>query len=196
MPAPELVACPNGSKTFQNLVSTLSNVLGSSGIDSEDVSASELLTIMKDYTSNLDEWDPFIANRPKEGECYTRNLVDGGNGKYNLLLLVWRPGEGSRVHDHTKHCCMKILKGRLRETLFSWPDQDLISHGQSSPPVMKKESLLEENEVSYISNSIGLHSVFNPDPENYAVSLHLYTPPAKVCLIFDRATGESSPFRL
>jgi cysteine dioxygenase len=47
---------------------------------------------------------------------------------------------------------MKILKGRLRETLFTWPDQDLISHGQSSPPLKKKESLWEENEVSYISS--------------------------------------------
>jgi hypothetical protein len=90
MSAPELVGvpCSNGSDNFQNLVSTLSSILGPSGIDSEHVSASELLTVMKEYNSNLDEWDPFIANRPKEGECYTRNLVDGGNGKYNLVRLT------------------------------------------------------------------------------------------------------------
>jgi cysteine dioxygenase len=47
---------------------------------------------------------------------------------------------------------MKILKGTLKETLYSWPDQDLISHGQLSPPVMKKETIMHENEVSYISS--------------------------------------------
>ena len=31
---------------------------------------------------------------------YTRNLVDEGNGKFNLMLLCWGEGHASAVHDH------------------------------------------------------------------------------------------------
>ena len=40
---------------------------------------------------------------------YTRNLIDTGHGKYNLILLCWSPGQGTRIHDHSNsHCFMKV----------------------------------------------------------------------------------------
>ena len=40
---------------------------------------------------------------------YTRNLVDEGNGKFNLMLLCWGEGHSSAVHDHSDaHCFMKV----------------------------------------------------------------------------------------
>ena len=53
---------------------------------------------------------------------YTRNLVDTGNGKFNLMILCWGEGHGSSIHDHANsHCFVKILDGTLRETMFAWP---------------------------------------------------------------------------
>ena len=41
---------------------------------------------------------------------YTRNLVDRGNGRYNLIVLCWDSGQGSSIHDHgDSHCFMKVL---------------------------------------------------------------------------------------
>jgi len=53
---------------------------------------------------------------------YTRNLVDSGNERFNLMALCWCEGHGSSVHDHSDaHCFVKVLDGRLKETMFDWP---------------------------------------------------------------------------
>jgi len=180
---------------FHTLVEDLSRVLGpTSGINSADVDPKELQSLMEEYVSNPSEWEKYALADPSRP--YTRNLVDKGNGKSNLLILVWTPGKGSPIHDHANaHCIMKILKGSLKETLFSWPDQCVLNNGEPSPPKVKKETVYQENQVTYMSDQLGLHQVSNPDPENVAVSLHLYTPPNAAvygCHIFDPKTGTAA----
>ena len=54
---------------------------------------------------------------------YTRNLIDAGNGKFNLMCLCWGEGHGSSIHDHAdSHCFVKILRGDLQETMYDWPE--------------------------------------------------------------------------
>ncbi|OJZ83946.1 hypothetical protein ASPFODRAFT_83348 [Aspergillus luchuensis CBS 106.47] len=187
---------PNSSSSngFENLVQDLSDALGpSSGLDSDDIDPMDILRLMERYDSNPDEWLPFALGDSKKN--YTRNLIDEGNGKSNLLILVWSPGKGSAIHDHANaHCVMKILKGSLKETLYAWPDQDKLQNGESSPPQIKKETVYGENQVTYMSDKLGLHRISNPDPNDYAVSLHLYTPPNAAThgfSIFDDKTGRA-----
>ena len=136
---------------FQGLVADIIRILGpSSGINSADVDPLKLQSLMRRYTSNEDEWGKFALNDCSRS--YVRNLIDRGNGKANILLLVWNPGRGSLVHDHSNaHCIMKVLKGSLQETLYHWPDQNLVEHGESSPLSVQKETVYGENEVTYIS---------------------------------------------
>ena len=71
---------------FHQLVQDLSSVLGpSSGIDSADVDPHTLQDLMREYVSNQREWKQYAlgdSSRP-----YTRNLVDKGNGRSNLVRL-------------------------------------------------------------------------------------------------------------
>jgi cysteine dioxygenase len=79
----------HGSKllTFDNLVQDLRAHLGAfSGIDSAAICPEDLKLIMNSYQSNPTEWQRFAFK--DYSRCYTRNLIDEGNGKYNL---VW-PG--------------------------------------------------------------------------------------------------------
>ncbi|KAI9824154.1 MAG: Cysteine dioxygenase [Sarea resinae] len=180
--------------TFDTLVADLSRVLGpSSGIDSDDVDPSVLVKLMEDYVSKYGEWEKYAFS--DYSRAYTRNLVDRGNGRSNLLVLVWTPGKSSPIHDHADaHCVMKVLKGSLRETLYSWPDRNLVNDGQASPLCVKRDTLFTDNQVTYMSDNLGLHKITNPHPEKVAVSLHLYTPPnaAKVgCHMYDEKTGKS-----
>ncbi|KAI9692742.1 MAG: hypothetical protein M1820_009385 [Bogoriella megaspora] len=176
---------------FERLVAALSDILGpSSGINSADVDPEEIQELMRNYVSRESEWRHFaIAD---SSVSYTRNLVDSGNGKSNLLILVWNPGRGSPVHDHAdSHCIMKILKGSLKETLYSMPDP-VKSPG---PLTIKKETIYGEGEVTYMSDDLGLHRVSNPHPTELAVSVHLYTPPnaAKHGFhIFNAETGKAT----
>ncbi|CAN7980751.1 unnamed protein product, partial [Ixodes pacificus] len=121
---------------------------------------------------------------------YTRNLVDEGNGKFNLMILCWSENQGSSIHDHANaHCFMKVLAGQLKEVRFDWPKE---TEGPDSPLKMGEENLLPLNSVAYINDSLGLHRVENPSHSEQAVSLHLYCPPFDQCLMFDQRTGHKS----
>lgn len=90
-----------------------------------------------------------------------------------LLTIQQNPGKGSPIHDHAKaHCIMKILQGTLRETLYSNPDQD-----HTATPQPFKQTMYTQDEVTYISDKIGLHKIENASDTEPAISLHLYTPP-------------------
>ena len=80
--------------TFHKLIHNLSNVLGpSSGLDSEDVDPLDLQRLMESYVSQDSEWEQYaLADTSRH---YTRNLVDEGNGKSNLVLASPRSQPGS-----------------------------------------------------------------------------------------------------
>lgn len=77
--------------------------------------------LMLSYKSNPKEWRKYAKF---DRYTYTRNLVDAGNGKFNLLILCWGEGHSSSVHDHAdSHCFMKMLKGDLREKRYQYPNR-------------------------------------------------------------------------
>ncbi|KAF2433202.1 cysteine dioxygenase [Tothia fuscella] len=180
------------SDDFQQLVTNIKELLGpSSGIDSDDVDPQDLIALMRNYESREKDWLQHAFGDPSRN--YTRNLVDKGNGKSNLLVLVWTPGRGSPIHDHSgAHCVMRILKGSLKETLYDYPDRRLVTRGEGTPLRVRRETVFVENEVTYMSDKIGLHRISNPNPDEIAVSLHLYTPPSSYCNSFNEKTGEST----
>jgi cysteine dioxygenase len=94
---------------FDELVWALKDVLGpSSGLTCDDINVEDLMKLMQGYDSVGDEWKRYAFGDSSRG--YTRNLVDEGNGKSNLLVLVWSPNKGSPIHDHgNAHCCREIL---------------------------------------------------------------------------------------
>ncbi|KAJ5122077.1 hypothetical protein N7448_003207 [Penicillium atrosanguineum] len=182
------------SDAFEKLVEDLSAALGrSSGLDADDVDPMNIQLLMERYISKPSEWESYALGDATRS--YTRNLIDEGNGKSNLLILVWSPKKGSAIHDHANaHCVMKILKGKLQETLYSWPDREKIESGQTSPPQVTRQTIYGENQVTYMSDKLGIHRISNPDPHEFAISLHLYTPPNAAirgfCL-FDEKNGKA-----
>lgn len=125
--------------------------------------------LMLSYQSNAKEWQKFAKfDRYK----YTRNLVDAGNGRFNLMILCWGEGHGSTIHDHSDaHCFMKILKGELREIRYDMPeaasadiDSQLTANNFNEP---KTDSLTETrqtifglNDVAYINGKFWQFLIF------------------------------------
>lgn len=60
---------------------------------------------------------------------------------------------------------------------------------------MRRDTIYETEQVTYMSDRLGLHRVSNPSESEVAISLHLYTPPNAAkhgCHIFDESTGKKS----
>lgn len=110
---------------------------------------------------------------------YTRNLVATDNETFTLLLLVWPKGKSSCIHDHpcSNGCYVKLVDGGI------------IEHRYRLNAEENKLELTAINEaskgaVTYIDDSMGLHSVGNTSKEDIAISLHLYSPPFKSCKVW------------
>lgn len=69
---------------FDQLVAALKDALGpSSGLMSDDVDLNHLTKLMEVYDPNEGGWHSYAMGDASRG--YTRNLVDEGNGKSNLV---------------------------------------------------------------------------------------------------------------
>ncbi len=82
----------------------------------------------------------------------------------------------------------------MKETLYNWPNEEVLNVGRASPLAVKKETVFAENQVTYMSDKVlavvptmetsvdaelpqlGLHKISNPDCNNVAVSLHCQCP--------------------
>lgn len=156
--------------------------------ETNDVNIDYVHTIMQNYKGNMKEWSQYLKFQPNK---YTRNLVDAGNGKFNLMILCWAESQGSSIHNHTNsHCFMKCIQGRLIETRYAWPE-DVPNENQEHPMHVICQTELKDGDVAYINDSIGLHRVENPSHTDTAVTLHLYVPPYDHCNVFDERTGRA-----
>ncbi|XP_053557547.1 cysteine dioxygenase type 1 [Bombina bombina] len=171
-------------QTLDELIQILHEIFASDKVNIEEVQ-----NIVESYESNPQEWMKFAKF---DQYRYTRNLVDEGNGKFNLMILCWGEGHGSSIHDHTNsHCFLKILQGSLKETLYEWPQKK--NNGEM---VKKSEGVLKLDQCAYMNDSIGLHRVENPSHTETAVSLHLYSPPFDQCHTFDQRTGHKNTVKM
>ncbi|XP_045184749.2 cysteine dioxygenase type 1-like isoform X2 [Mercenaria mercenaria] len=168
-------------KSLNDLIEGLHKIFAHDKVNVDFVKA-----FMGMYKSNYKEWKKFAK---WDVHRYTRNLVDAGNGKFNLMVLCWNEAQGSSIHSHADaHCFMKVLDGQVQEQLYDWPSE---SEGEKQMN-LKAVSKYEKNQVAYICDDLGLHRVENPSHSDKAVTLHLYSPPFDECASFDEKTGHKN----
>ena len=79
-------------------------------------------------------------------------MVDDGNGKFNFLILCWGESQGSLIHSHEgASCMMKILKGDLKETRYTWPKK-----GQEAEMQAFQTKIFKKNDVTYINGILDM----------------------------------------
>jgi cysteine dioxygenase len=100
---------------------------------------------------------------------YMRNLVRAGPW-YHLLVLCWKNGQRSPIHDHAGSSCgMRVLRGTLTETLFEFTANGHIK-------AVGSRDLAPGSVVG--SQDFDLHQVSNLQPGTAdLVTLHVYSPP-------------------
>jgi len=173
--------------SLEHLIEELHKAFGEETVDTDRVKG-----LLQTYKSNPNDWKKYVFFDPHR---YTRNLIDNGNGKFNLFALCWSEGQGSAIHSHSDaHCFVKVLHGTLQETIFEWPSQDSSLPSAEEVQPMQQTGIYSygQNGVTYINDDIGLHRMENPSNSEGTVSLHLYTPPFVLCNKFDEMTGHKS----
>ncbi len=54
-----------------------------------------------------------------------------------------------------------MLQGSLKETQYDWPDKEVPSGGGPSPLPSKGETLIAQNEITYIADTVSHHRTFH-----------------------------------
>jgi cysteine dioxygenase len=102
-------------------------------------------------------------------DTYRRNLMHAGPG-YQALILCWRPGQRSPIHDHRGSSCgVRVIKGVATETFFErTPDALIYATGSRE---------LSAGQVCG-SQDDDIHQVSNLQPAGCdLMTLHVYSPP-------------------
>ena len=132
-------------------------------------------SLLEDYDHASGDWERFAHF--DECKPYTRNLVTMGD-RFDLILLCWNPAKFSPIHDHAgANCWFKVCQGDMVEEQF----RDRTS--ESLPPESIARHEFSEGGVAYINDTMALHKVGSMHGRP-AVSLHLYSPPNRVCHTF------------
>jgi cysteine dioxygenase len=100
---------------------------------------------------------------------YMRNLMKGGSW-YNIVILCWKNGQRSPIHDHLgSSCAVRVLRGVATETFFDFaPNGEIRAQGSRE---------LRAGDVCG-SQDTDVHQVSNLQAGNAdLVTLHVYTPP-------------------
>ena len=127
-----------------------------------------LRRLMSDVDVSLEELRPFVAF---SDNGYQRNLVKQG-AQYELLVLCWRSGQASRIHDHDgSSCCFKILQGEATETNFQLTGRTLDGEKLVKPIGSKPYQV----GTVCASTSSHIHKISN-ETEGSLITLHCYSP--------------------
>lgn len=89
---------------------------------------------------------------------------------YEALLICWRSGQRSPIHNHTgSACAARILVGRATETLYQRSALGMLFPARSR--IIPQGGLMS-------CSGDGVHQVANLDPPGRdLVTLHIYSPP-------------------
>ena len=145
---------------------TLSNLLSQFDRHPESIPLDELIAELTESNLCLDDVQEFVCFSE---EAYQRHLMHVGPG-YQALILCWRSGQRSPIHDHRGSACgVRVLTGVLSETVFERNSGGLIFPTRTS-------ELGEGDVCGSFDNDI--HQVSNLQPAGQdLVTLHIYSPP-------------------
>jgi cysteine dioxygenase len=146
-----------------------------------DVPIETLVDLMKRIELDRSDIDHAVAF---DTEHYKRNLLQVGSG-YAALILCWRVGQSSPIHDHRGSACgVRVIEGTASEIIYE--------HNGGGPLQPRRQQIYRTGSVCG-SYDTDIHRMFNDDPNGRdLITLHIYTPPLSDIHTWDEQTGEVS----
>lgn len=194
------------------------------GIDASPQHLAELIRSMEEYHSSEEEWQRYALADPSRAYTRNLVDDVNGHANLLVLVWNPRKASPAHCHSNAHCLMKVLageLEETLYEwpqgahpmqiddehgKVASDPDTRAPRHAKDSADgipqtpniseemVVKRRTRLGRDQVTYISDALGVHRIGNPSDTEVAVSLHLYTPPwaSKYgCQIFDERTGKA-----
>ncbi|MEC9094495.1 MAG: cysteine dioxygenase family protein [Planctomycetota bacterium] len=120
--------------------------------------------------ANVTREDMVVACKFNEVD-YARNLL-AQSPWYQLLVICWKFGQSSPIHDHPGSCCgVRVVDGVATETLFSETRSGFVK------PV---ETLQHQKNDVCVTSDDDIHLITNEQSQSDLITLHLYSPPLQM----------------
>jgi cysteine dioxygenase len=145
------------------------------------------LAVLNDWLQSLEislnDVQPFVRFHP---DHYLRNLIRQGPA-YQALVLCWRNGQRSPIHDHEgSSCAVKVMAGVATETLF-----DRAPNGM----VFATGSRNLAAGYTTASQDADIHQMSNLQPgDAELITLHVYSPPLLSMHVYSLLNADVSRF--
>ena len=147
---------------------TLPELLKTLDFYSDRIPLVELTRRLEGLVLDLDEVRDYLVFGP---DHYRRNLMHTGPA-YHALILCWRAGQRSPIHDHRgSRCAVRVLKGVATESQFVRTQDGLIYPTFSRQIPAGSVCASQDEDIHQMSN---LQSGLD------LVTLHMYSPPLLV----------------
>lgn len=147
--------------TLSDLVAYLDGLSGRAPLD-------ELIELLAQAEIDPDELAPHVRFSSRG---YTRNLVRSGPW-YDLLVLCWKNGQRSPIHDHFgSSCAVRVLRGVLTETAFAFAPHGRVKAVGSRDLAAGTICGGQDLDVHQVSNL--------QDGDAELVTIHIYSPPLR-----------------
>lgn len=115
---------------------------------------------------------------------YARNLVCR-TPCFELLVLCWRPGHASTVHDHAGSLnAIRVSSGELTSRRFRPVNGQPTGTG---PVEMTDEDRIHRDDLIGVDRD-GIHQLANTSDEDL-VTVHVYAPPLTELTLYDTESG-------
>lgn len=122
----------------------------------------DIYSLINQY--NGTDWKKYV-NLNYNNDYNKKFVLYGKDNLYDMYIITWINTCFSKIHNHSDNgCIMKLLNGKLEENLYD-NKLNLINN-----------KIIYNQDITYIDDNIGYHSLRNKNLNNYSVSLHIYSP--------------------
>jgi len=189
---------PPADRSLEEVVASLSR------LKPEEFTHDRLNEVLGGRPIREGAWRPRARFRDDK---YARHLIHRSD-LFSLILLCWKPGQGSPVHNHQGNLgWMRVLRGRIEETHYQPPgwvvagvpmpgdDFDIDDEGVGHGIALQRGAHLVHPAgpaVASVDRERPIHQIANPlrhADDEAAVTLHVYSRPHDACLAFDVETN-------
>lgn len=132
----------------------------------ERIALDSLAGLLRDLAVCPEEVGEFVQFGPT---TYRRNLMHSGPS-YQALILCWRNGQRSPIHDHRGSSCgVRVLRGVATETAYERTPNGMVAATRSREIPEGSVCATQDTDIHQMSNL--------QEGGADLITLHIYSPP-------------------